>query len=110
VAAPMVNTRKILIPSSSTAPAPKSLASGNLAENVPDSNSDQHCGHRVIADERLYLIMGLARLIDLPLARLASVGNGSLWSVTHIPAFSLPDRISSNARRRLEILIASLSI
>jgi hypothetical protein len=85
------------------------LASGNLPENVPDSNSDQHCGHRVIADERLDLIMGLARLIDLPLNRLAGVGNGSLWSVTHIPAFSLLDRISFNANERLEMLIASFS-
>jgi hypothetical protein len=37
-------------------------------------NSDQYCGHRVIADERLDLIIGLGRLIDLPLNRLAGAG------------------------------------
>jgi hypothetical protein len=60
------------------------LASNNLTENVPDPDCDQYGGDRVIADERLNLIVGLARLIDLPLNRLADVGDGSLWSVTHI--------------------------
>jgi hypothetical protein len=53
----------------------KAPASSNLAENVPDPDRDQHGCHRVIADERLDLIMGLARLIDLPLNRLAD----ELW-------------------------------
>jgi hypothetical protein len=51
--------------------------------------------------------MGVARLIDLPLNRLAGVGDGSLWSVTHNPAFSLLDRISCNANRRLQMLAAA---
>jgi hypothetical protein len=40
------------------------LASGNLAENEADPDRKQHGGHRVIANERLGLIMRLAHLID----------------------------------------------
>jgi hypothetical protein len=74
--------------------AGKDRASGNLAENVPDSDCDQHGCHRIIADKRLDPIMGLGRLIYLPLNRFSGVGDSSLWSVAHIPTFSLPDRIS----------------
>ena len=61
------------------------LASSNLAENVAYSNCDQDGCFRITADEGLDLIMGLARLIDLSLNRVAGVGDSSFGSVTHVP-------------------------
>jgi hypothetical protein len=86
----------------------RALASNNFAKNVTDPDCNQHGRDRVITDERFDLIMGIARLIDLPLNRLADIGDSSFWSVTHIP-LSLTDRIAFNEGPRLGMLAASLS-